>query len=324
MNGVEMIAFGPVPSRRLGNSLGINHISAKHCSYSCVYCQVGRTTHMEVARKEYYPVDQILADVERKITEYTKTGKVIDYLTFVPDGEPTLDINLGTLIDKLIPFGIPIAVISNVSLINRQDVQEELLRADWVSLKVDSVDEHIWRKINRPHHGLSLAQILDGMLSFRKIFRGELVTETMLVADLNDNELAARQLCGFLLELQPFKSYLSIPTRPPIETWATSPSPDSLNEVLKICSDRLPLMDFLFDVEVGEFSSTGNLAEDILAITAVHPLREKALKEMISTAGRTWELVYNLLAAGEISCINYRDENYYLRQSRNKAKKINN
>lgn len=319
-----MIAFGPVPSRRLGYSLGINHIPAKHCSYSCVYCQVGRTTQMEVERKEFFPVDQILGDVERKIIESSKTGIEIDYLTFVPDGEPTLDKNLGKIIEKLIPFGIPIAVISNASLINRQDVQEELLRADWVSLKVDSVDEPVWRKINRPHHGLSLTHILNGMLSFRKIYHGELVTESMLVSGLNDNKMEARQLSNFLLELRPFKSYLSIPTRPPAEQWVTTPSPDALEEVLRVFSERMPVMDLLFEDEVGEFSSTGDLTEDILGITAVHPLREKALKEMIAAAGGKWELIYDLLAAGEISCINYRDENYYLHQSKNKAKRIDN
>lgn len=319
-----MIAFGPVPSRRLGYSLGINHIPAKHCSYSCVYCQVGRTTQMEVERKEFFPVDQILGDVERKIIESSKTGIEIDYLTFVPDGEPTQDKNLGKIIEKLIPFGIPIAVISNASQINRQDVQEELLRADWVSLKVDSVDEPVWRKINRPHHGLSLTHILNGMLSFRKIYHGELVTESMLVSGLNDNKMEARQLSNFLLELRPFKSYLSIPTRPPAEQWVTTPSPDALEEVLRVFSERMPVMDLLFEDEVGEFSSTGDLTEDILGITAVHPLREKALKEMIATAGGNWELIYDLLAAGEISCINYRDENYYLRQSKNKAKRIDN
>lgn len=318
-----MIAFGPVPSRRLGYSLGINHVPAKHCSFSCVYCQVGKTTRMHIERKTFYPTDSILGDVERKITECLKIGKEIEYLTLVPDGEPTLDINLGKLIDNLIPFGIPIAVISNASLINRQDVQEELLRADWVSLKVDSVDEPIWRKINRPHHGLSLTHILNGMLSFRKIYHGELVTESMLVSGLNDNKMEARKLSSFLLELQPFKSYLSIPTRPPAEPWVTTPSPDALDEVLKVFSDRMPAMDLLFEDEVGEFSSTGDLTEDILGITAVHPLREKALKEMIVTAGGSWELVSDLLASGEICCINYRDENYYLRQSGNKVKRNN-
>ena len=291
------IVFGPVPSRRLGYSLGINHIPSKYCPYSCVYCQVGRTTHMSFERQEFYPVDQILADVERKVVECAQVGKEIEYLTLVPDGEPTLDLNLGKIIGRLKQFRIPIAVISNASLINRLDVQEELLQADWVSLKVDSVDETMWRKINRPHRQLSLPDILDGMLIFQKKYHGELVTESMLVAGLNDNENTTRELCDFLLELQPFKSYLSIPTRPPAEPGITAPSPDSLQQIIKICSAKIPFMNLLFETEVGEFISTGDLAEDILSITAVHPLREEALRTMVSMAGGTWSVVEELIAA---------------------------
>lgn len=305
--------FGPVPSRRLGYSLGINHIPPKHCPYSCVYCQVGRTTHMSLRRQEFYPVDKIIGDVERKILECARVGKKIDYLTLVPDGEPTLDLNLGKIIERLKQYGVPIAVISNASLIDHLDVQEELMQADWVSLKVDSVDEQVWKAINRPHHQLSLPHILEGMLTFRKKYGGELATETMLINGLNDNAKAAQQLCEFLLALQPFKSYLSIPTRPPAEMGVTPPTPDSLHEIMQVCSDQIPFMHFLFETEVGDFISTGNLIEDILSITAVHPLREEALREMVSKAGGTWKLVEDLLATNKIVCINYRDERYYLR-----------
>jgi wyosine [tRNA(Phe)-imidazoG37] synthetase (radical SAM superfamily) len=308
-----MIAFGPVPSRRLGYSLGINHVIAKHCTYSCVYCQVGRTTHMRIERMEFYPVEQILADVEKKIVECVQLGKEIDYLTLVPDGEPTLDSNLGKIIGGLKQFKIPIAVISNSSLIDRLDVQEELSQADWVSLKVDSVDENIWKKINRPHRKISLPKILDGIFTFRKNYSGELVTETMLVNGLNDNATATQQLCVFLLNLHPSKSYLSIPIRPPAEPGITPPSPDSLQQIINICSVQIPFMDLLFETEVGEFISTGDLAEDILSITAVHPLREEALRTMVSMAGGTWSVVEELLTTNEISSIDYRNERYFLR-----------
>ena len=308
-----MIAFGPVPSRRLGYSLGINHVPAKHCTLSCVYCQVGRTTHLDLKRQDFYPVAQIVGEVERRILECSQAEKTIDYLTLVPDGEPTLDANLGLLINELKQFGIPVAVISNASLIDWPDVQDELLQADWVSLKVDSVEEGVWKKINRPHRHLNLSNILNGMLTFRSKFRGELVTETMLVAGLNVNENAAIQLSHFLLALQPFKSYLSIPIRPPAEAWATSPSSQSLSEVLSVLSNRIPFMDLLFDTEVGEFVSTGNLAEDLLSITAVHPMREDPLREMVKKTGGDWKVVEELLAAGEISCIQYRGERFYMR-----------
>jgi len=306
-----MIAFGPVPSRRLGYSLGINHIPAKTCTYSCVYCQVGRTTHMPLKRQEFYPVEQILAEVGQKVNQVAEVGKKIDYLTLVPDGEPTLDLNLGKIIRELKQFGIPVAVISNASLIDRLDVQQELMEADWVSLKVDSVDEAVWRKINRPHRRLSLPIILEGMLAFKQKYPEKLVTESMLVAGLNDNERITRQLCGFLLELQPSVSYLSIPTRPPAEAEVTPPSPEALQEIIEICSEQVPFVELLFESEVGDFVSTGNLREDILSITAVHPLREEPLRAMVSAAGGTWQLVQDLLADGSILTILYRDERYF-------------
>ena len=177
-----MLVFGPVPSRRLGSSLGINHIPPKNCSFACVYCQVGSTTKLITERQEFYSADVILEEVERKIVECEKIKKPIDFLTLVPDGEPTLDINLRQLILGLKQFRIPVAVISNASIIDRNDVQEDLQLADWVSVKVDSVIETEWRQINRPYRRLSLTDILDGIMRFRKIFHGHLVTETMLVA----------------------------------------------------------------------------------------------------------------------------------------------
>jgi len=115
-----MITFGPVPSRRLGRSLGINNIPPKICTYSCVYCQVGQTIQMQVHRKDYYDPDKILKDVQTKIEKVQARGDTIDYLTFVPDGEPTLDINLGQEIEMLGEFGIKIAVITNASLLWRE------------------------------------------------------------------------------------------------------------------------------------------------------------------------------------------------------------
>ena len=310
-----MIAFGPVPSRRLGYSLGINQIPPKHCSYSCVYCQVGRTTSLETTRREFYPVEQILQEVGRKISDSAKLRQPIDYLTLVPDGEPTLDKNLGKLIEGLKPFGIPIAVISNASLIDCTAVQDELLQADWVSLKVDAVIEADWRRINRPYRRLSLPSILSGILEFHDRFQGKLVTETLLVAGINESERAIRSLAAYLDDLQPDRSYLSIPTRPPAEAWVRPPGADSLQKVLTILAEKLSFVDILFETEASDFISTGDLVEDILSITAVHPLREEALHRMVSQAGVEWDLVENLIISRKITCIVYRDERFYFRGS---------
>jgi wyosine [tRNA(Phe)-imidazoG37] synthetase (radical SAM superfamily) len=171
-----MIAFGPVPSRRLGRSLGINNIPPKICTYACVYCQLGRTIQMQIERQAFYRPEEVVDAVRDKVQKARESGEAIDYLTFVPDGEPTLDVNLGREIARLRPLGIRIAVISNGSLMWREDVRADLMDADWVSLKVDSMRDDVWRRIDRPHGTLRLGAILDGMLEFAESFRGELVT----------------------------------------------------------------------------------------------------------------------------------------------------
>jgi wyosine [tRNA(Phe)-imidazoG37] synthetase (radical SAM superfamily) len=143
-----MIAFGPVPSRRLGRSLGINNIPPKACTYSCVYCQLGRTDKMWARRRVFFALSEVVEAVAAKVREVQARGEGIDYLTFVPDGEPTLDVHLGPEIRGLRPQGHKIAVISNASLIHQADVRSELARAGWVSLKIDATDERIWRRID--------------------------------------------------------------------------------------------------------------------------------------------------------------------------------
>jgi len=145
-----MIAFGPVPSRRLGRSLGINNIPPKVCTYSCVYCQVGRTHTLQVERCPFYEPEDIFKSVRKQVKKAIKKGERIDYLTFVSDGEPTLDVNLGYEIDLLKSLGIKIGIITNASLVFREDVRADLMKADWVSLKFDSTRKTIWRQINRP------------------------------------------------------------------------------------------------------------------------------------------------------------------------------
>lgn len=306
-----MIAFGPVPSRRLGSSLGINHVPPKHCTYSCIYCQVGRTDHLEIKRQEFYPVDAIVQSVEQKIHEVNRAGKQIDFLTFVPDGEPTLDLNLGKEIEALRRFGLPIAVISNATLIDQEEVRRALSLADWVSLKLDSAVKESWHKINRPHGSLDLDRVLQGMLQFASQFQGKLVTETMLVKDINDREDEIDHLVAFLYELQPIKAYLSIPTRPPAENWVHPPSLSQIRSAYRLFLKKVPVVELLADLDEGQFFSTGQLADDILGITAVHPVTERALKEMVHQARGEWSVVESLVQEGSLEQVMYRDQVYY-------------
>lgn len=309
-----MIAFGPVPSRRLGLSLGINHIPYKICPYSCVYCQVGRTKKLSIKREDFYPVKQIVDEARKKIEESKKAGITIDYVTLVPDGEPTLDANLKEIIAGLKEFQLPIAIISNTALIFNDDVQKDLLVADWVSLKVDSVLEKSWRKINRPHHHVQLSQILDGMLKFRSLYKGLLVTETMFVSGVNDSELVVHELVEFLKKLQPAMSYLSIPTRPPAENWVKPPSFDVITRILKQMDDIKNSIDLLMDTDSTDFPSSGSLEDDILGITAVHPMNEESLQRMVMDSGGEWGIVLQMIKDQRLMKVEYQQRNYYIKK----------
>ena len=309
-----MIAFGPVPSRRLGRSLGINHIPLKVCTYSCIYCQVGRTDRMTVARGPHYEPEEILRDLCDKITRTSNPGETIDFLTLVPDGEPTLDINFGRVIDLIKPFGIRIAVITNASLIWREDVREELLKADWVSLKIDAVRERAWRRINRPHGTLRLDSILDGALAFARSYGGELVTETMLVKNVNDHPDHVGQIAKFLSHLRPARAYLSVPTRPPAELWVRSPDEETINQAYQILSQEVDRVETLLGYEGNAFAFTGNVQEDLLSITAVHPMREEAVSKLLSLAGSDWLVVRELIAQDQLVETEFDGHKFYMRK----------
>lgn len=309
-----MIAFGPVPSRRLGRSLGINNIPAKICTYSCAYCQVGRTLQMDTLRRPYYSPEEIFQQVAEKVKSSADQGLAIDYLTFVPDGEPTLDINLGREIDMLRSLGIKIAVISNASLIWDESVRDDLSKADWVSVKVDAVDERIWRRVDRPHRALRQEAILQGVLDFSKEFKGTLVSESMLLGGINDDEISLQAIADFLEKVDPAVAYISVPTRPPAEKWAKLPPVESINHAYQIFRSRLEQVELLVGYEGDSFDSTGNVESDILAIAAVHPMREAAVEKLLQQSGESWEIVTRLVDQGKLAKIEYQGNNFYLRR----------
>jgi len=309
-----MITFGPVPSRRLGQSLGINNIPPKICTYSCIYCQLGRTLKMRVDRQKFYTPENVFHQVQEKITKVAREGSKIDYLTFVPDGEPTLDIQLGREIELLRNLDIKIAVITNASLLWREDVRQHLYAADWISLKVDAVEEKIWRKIDRPHRFLSLQDILNGIREIATFFKGVLTTETMLVGGVNDSENHLQKIAQFLEEIQPSTAYLAIPTRPPAEKNVHSPGERAITAAYQIFKGKLKKVELLTGYEGTGFAATDNPEDDLLAITSVHPMREDAVARLLSRTENDWSLVDQLLTEKKLTKIRYLGQTFYLRK----------
>jgi wyosine [tRNA(Phe)-imidazoG37] synthetase (radical SAM superfamily) len=314
VNKAKALAFGPVPSRRLGQSLGINNIPPKICTYSCAYCQLGRTLQMRADRVAFHDPEEILNGVKLRVNEADERGEAIDFLTFVADGEPTLDINLGREIELLEPLGLSIGVISNASLLWRPEVQNDLLKADWVSVKIDSVTEDTWRRVNRPHRSLKLDRILEGIAEFSKKTERELATETMLVRGVNDTKAEMHKVSDFIAGLEAGKSYISIPTRPPAAEWVSAPGESVINTAYQIFSEKALDTECLIGYEGNAFASTGDVESDLLSITSVHPMREDAVSEFLATGGTDWSLIDKLVAEGKMVEIEYEKRRFYVRR----------
>jgi len=308
------IAFGPVASRRLGHSLGINNIPRKHCSYSCSYCQVGRTPQPTSVRRRFYGPERIARAVSARVAELRARGEPVDHLAFVPEGEPTLDAELGQAISLLRPVGVKIAVITNGSLLDRADVRADLAQADWVSLKIDTVDEQQWRRLSRPATGLELGPVLDGMLRFAAEFRGELVTDTMLVHGVNDAEDEAGATAAFVSRLRPHRAYLGIPTRPTAEPDSAAPDEEQLGRALRRFAQSVPVVEPLTGYGRTDYGSTGDVAQDLRAIVAVHPMRHDEVERYLLKTGASWTAVEALLDAGEIQRVEHRGHPFYVRR----------
>jgi len=270
--------------------------------------------NMQVERETFYEANEIAQSVKEKVKQVRKKGEPIDYLTFAPDGEPTLDVNLGKEIELLNSLDIKIAVITNASLIWREDVRQDLQKADWVSLKVDAVSKGIWCRINRRQKSLKLEAILDGMLQFAKIFKGELTTESMLIQGINDDSGEIKRIAGFLAELKPAKAYLAIPTRPPAKRTINAASEQVVNMAFQILEERLINVEYLIGYEGNAFEFTGNVKDDLLSITSVHPMREEAVIEFLKKADTGWKVVEKLIKDGSLMEVEYQGRKFYMRK----------
>jgi wyosine [tRNA(Phe)-imidazoG37] synthetase (radical SAM superfamily) len=271
---------------------------------------------MTIDRKAFYKPKHILMQVERKVNEAKLRGERIDYITFVPDGEPTLDVNLSREISLLKHVGPPIAVITNASLLWREDVKEDLSAANFVSLKLDAVSIDLWRRVNRPHKSLKLDAILDGIKEFAKKFNGIIVSETMLIDGINYGDELER-IADFLQSLAKLnKAYIAIPTRPPAEKWVKPAKEETVNAAFQVFVKKLGnnKVEYLIGYEGNAFAFTGDVKEDLLSITAVHPMREEAVEELLKKSGASWQTVDELLRSGELVRLEYEGNIYYTRK----------
>jgi len=211
---VTSYIYGPVPSWRLGRSLGVDIIPFKICSFNCIYCETGRTTNLTLERKEYVSKTSVIEELKA----FLPRRKNIDYITFSGSGEPTLNSRIGEMINEVKKLtDIPVAVVTNSSLLNREEVRRELQGADVVLPSLDVVSQSLFESLNRPHPSLKIEEIINGLIEFRKEFENKIWLEVLLVKGINDAPEEIRKLAEVIERIGPDKVQLNTVVRPPAE-----------------------------------------------------------------------------------------------------------
>jgi wyosine [tRNA(Phe)-imidazoG37] synthetase (radical SAM superfamily) len=299
---MSAFVFGPVPSRRLGRSLGIDPVPLKTCNWNCVYCQLGRSVPVTNERKDYWPPGQIVAGVRRVLQ--TRSEREIDWVTFLASGEPTLHASLGRMIrDVKAITQIPVAVITNGALLYRPDVQEDLMAADAVLPSVDAGTAALYRAINRPHPECTFDRLVNGLLEFRRAYQGKMWVEVMVVKGLNDTEEALRDLAGLFHKLQPDQVHLTTPVRPPAEPWVEPPDEQGMQRA------RSFLREWVQPEGPGagivKLSGIESLPDALVAVVSRHPMTEAELLRLLPDRSReeVHRALSQLLESGRLQVV---------------------
>jgi wyosine [tRNA(Phe)-imidazoG37] synthetase (radical SAM superfamily) len=258
--------FGPVPSRRLGRSLGVDIVPMKTCTLDCVYCQLGKTRKKTLQKRNYVPVDAVIAELKAAL----ESGIKADYITISGSGEPTLNSELGLLIEEIKKItDIPVAILTNGTLFTDPAVRADCLKADVVLPSLDAGDDETFQKINRPHKDLRFDNIIEGLTAFRKEFSGQIWLEVFLIEDFNTDIEQIRKIKTLIDKLRPDKIQLNTIARPTAEQFIKPASPETLQWIAEQLG---PNAEIISAVEQGRhIHSFGTQPETVLAMLKRRP-----------------------------------------------------
>jgi wyosine [tRNA(Phe)-imidazoG37] synthetase (radical SAM superfamily) len=258
----QQLVYGPVPSRRLGRSLGVDLVPLKTCTYDCVYCQLGRTTSKTVRRGRWTDPDAAVAQVRDRLSSKP------DVIALAGSGEPTLHAGIGDVIDGIKAItDIPVAVITNGSLLGRPAVRRSLAAADIVLPSLDAPSEELYRRVNRPHEALHLTDLVDGLVSFRAVYEGEIWLEVMLLAGLTDPVAEVRAIAELAARIAPDRIQLNTAVRPPAESFVAPVDRATLEDLTSLFTPRAEVIADL-PASVGAGLAT---AADVLQLVSRRP-----------------------------------------------------
>jgi wyosine [tRNA(Phe)-imidazoG37] synthetase (radical SAM superfamily) len=303
-----MFVYGPVPSRRLGRSLGVSIIPSKMCSYSCIYCQLGRTTIMKAERESPYVPEDIMKEI---VSTAEKNAGNIDYITFAGDGEPTLNKDLGYLIGRCNEeLKIKTAVLTNGSMLSLADVRSDLMKADAVNVTFSAPNTAVFEKLHRPHKNIFFEKVREGVNKFAEDYSGRLMIEVMLVDKVNTDREMLISLRRIIDEIKGAEVLVMIPTRPPCEAWAVPPDEEKIAEAINILNGTGTT-----EMEIGEFGLAEfcGAEEAITEISARHPLRVSQAEMIADKFGK--KSVQEMIAKKLVKSVLYRGERFIIPMS---------
>ncbi|MCX8160278.1 MAG: radical SAM protein [Candidatus Saccharicenans sp.] len=299
--------YGPVPSRRLGYSLGVDLLPFKTCSLNCLYCQLGRTGKTSIRRGQFFSEKQILGEIER----FLKTGARVDFITFSGSGEPTLNRSIGRLIRKIKKMtGIPVAVLTNSTLLSRPEVRKELAAADVVVPSLDAASQRVFEKVNRPHPSLRADKIIDGLIKFRRQFKGQLWLEILLVKGINDSPAHLKKLKAAAEKIRPDKIHLNTVVRPPAESLARPLSPEEMQSIKEFFGEKAEVVAGFRKKE--QEKTPEDIARAILSIVRRRPVSLEDLERSLGLTREELSLnLQRLLEKKKIKMVRHLNRDYF-------------
>ena len=300
--------YGPVPSRRLGRSLGIDLVPHKICTYDCIYCQIGKTTEKTLQRKEYVPVQEILEEVEAFLKE---EHAPIDYLSLGGSGEPTLHSKIRSIIEGIQTITVlPVAVITNGSLFYERELREDLLRADVVLPSLDAVSPEVFEKINRPGPSFSIENVIWGLIEFRKVYQGQIWLEILFCKGINDTPEELQEMKKAIDRIMPNQIHLNTVVRPPSERYVTPLTQEELEKIRAFFGERASIVSE-FDRHILPPPEL-DVTERILSILRRRPLSLSDLSRTMGLSQYELErLLKPLVEEGKVRIRSFRDSVYY-------------
>jgi len=307
MKGYQYL-YGPVPSRRLGRSLGIDLVPHKICTYDCIYCQIGKTTGKTLVRKEYVSAGAILEEVNGFLKEETSN---IDHLSLSGSGEPTLNSQIGSVIEGIkANTSIPVAVITNGSLLYERKVRQDLLRADIVLPSLDAVSAEVFDRVNRPPSGFSVEKVIEGLVEFRKVYKGQIWLEILFCKGINDGKDELLDMKKVIDRIHPDLIHLNTVVRPPSEKWVVPLNQKEMEGIRGFFGEKASIISE-FDRHPSSILER-DVKEEILKILRRRPLSLADLSNgMGIPQNELDQYLKPLIREGKIQTRNFGDSVYY-------------